>query len=188
MAASANPCGLTTALSRLQEARISTPENRALVLVHVNPSSLSYALSYLQEAGILNQENRALVAAHVKPEDLTSALPCLQRAGISTAENRALAAAHVNPRDLSMALSDLQRAGILTQDNFSALVAPNHVALVTIEAYGAIWWRIPIHLLTTINFQRLLAAAEHANPMTELYPQDCKDGCSDVDTAIWKRS
>jgi len=69
---------------------------------------------------------------------------------------------------LALVLPHLHQARILTQGSFAALLAPNHATLLTIEAHDRIWSRIPNHLLTTANFQRLLTAAEHANPMAEL--------------------
>ena len=143
---------------------------RARPFTEGNGSAVLSTLSCLQRAGIgiLDQENRALVAAHAAPGHLELALSSLQQAGILTQENFFLVAANANPRSLESAFSYLLRAGILNQENFAALVAPNHAALVTNEAWRIIWSRIPNHLLTTANFQRLLTAAENANPRAEL--------------------
>jgi hypothetical protein len=69
---------------------------------------------------------------------------------------------------LAAALSPLQEAGMLTQENFEALLAPNHEALISEQARQLIWYIIPNHRLTQVNFQRLLTAAEHVNPFEEL--------------------
>jgi hypothetical protein len=69
---------------------------------------------------------------------------------------------------LALALSYLQEAGILTEANFAVLVAPNHATLVSEQANQLIWGRIPRHLLTQANFERLVIASEHANPIAEL--------------------
>jgi hypothetical protein len=65
-------------------------------------------------------------------------------------------------------LLQLKQARILTQENKARLIAPNHVSLVSDQVIESIWWRIPEHLLTQANFQRLLTAAEHAEPMAEI--------------------
>jgi len=168
VAAHAAPGHLELALSSLQQAGIVTQENFFLVAANANPGSMASVLFHLQKAGILNQENRALVDAHANPYDLERALSYLQQARILTQENFALVAAHGNPRVLAKVLFCLQEVGILIQRSFAALVAPNHTALLTIEAYDRIWSRIPNHLLTTANFQRLLTAAGRANPMVGL--------------------
>jgi hypothetical protein len=158
-----NPDDLCTMLSRFL-----THENLALVASHANPRILNWALCSLQKARILTQPNLELVANHARPDVLARALSSLQKDRILTQPNLELVATHARPDVLAYSLSHLQQAGILNQQSIAALVTPNHAALLTIEAHDRIWGRIPNHLLTTVNFQRLLTAAEHANPMEEL--------------------
>ncbi len=166
--AHANTADLALALYCLQADGILTKDNFALVAAHANTAGLVSALYHLQKARLLTQDNFALVFAHANPGDLAYALSDLHRARLLTQDNFALVLAHANPSDLASALSDLHRARLLTRDNFEALLAPNHGSLVSNTAYQLIWSRIPNHLLTQVNFQRLLTAAEHANPMEAL--------------------
>jgi len=95
-------------------------------------------------------------------------LEFIKEYGILTSNNFVLIATHPQPYELNRILPSLRNVRILTQVNFDALLAPNHMALVSGDAIELVWKRIRRHFLTQENFQRLIIAAEHANPMEEL--------------------
>ena len=168
VAAHANPSTLAQALIDLDLNYILTDENRRVVAAHANPSALAHALIDLDINDILTDENRRVVATHAGPANLAGALRILWEAGILTQTNLSLVAAHNDPEHLTSALGRLLGSWILTQANLTALLAPNHATLISAEAYQHVWSNIPVRLLTQANYQRLLTAAEHANPMEEL--------------------
>ena len=147
---------------------ILTEENRALVANHDHPDELLRWLVTLGINGILTQDNFTLLTNHPDQAGLTSMFRPFQRAGILTQDNFTLIANHANTSYLANALAYLQIALILTEANFRALVAPNHAALVSAEAVAWVWSSIPRDLLTQANFESLLTASEHANPIPEL--------------------
>jgi ribosomal protein L12E/L44/L45/RPP1/RPP2 len=159
---------LAGALYNLLKAQILTQANFNLIAVHEDYQCLAFAFIYLQNAQILTQANFNLIVAHEVPKYLAEALRLLSLTLMLTRANFELVATHNDTLHLASALFDLRNAQILTQANFTALLAPNHASLITKYASEHVWTRIPTHLLTEANYQRLLTAAEHANPMEEL--------------------
>ena len=168
VAADTHPYKLAKALLHLHKAHILTPDNLNKVYKHPRRSDLVNPLCVLQEASILNQESFSEIIRCTDPRRLARALSDLHRAQILTPENRAIIIQHTSVYGLDIALDALRRAGLLNQENFTTITAPNHIVLIRSPASNEIWERIPQHLLTQDNFQRLLTAAEQENPMQAL--------------------
>jgi len=157
---------LSYTLAILYDAKLLTQENFELAAANEN-LYLGECLNMLQKAELLTQENFELVVT-CTGFYLSHVLELIIQSGIFTSNNFVLIAAHPDPYELDDTLSSLKEADILTQVNFDALLAPNHMALVSEDAIELVWDRIPVHFLTQENFQRLIIAAERANPMKEL--------------------
>jgi hypothetical protein len=161
-------CDLVDTFFCLSQAGILNQDNFTVAATHVNPYGMGSTLSYLQNVGILNQENFTVVAAHVNPGELLGPLACLDDVGILNQENFTVFATHANSNQLATACIYLQTAWILNQANFDALIHPNHGQLLSNEALERVWGRLPLHLLTQVNFDQLLVAAQAENSLQEL--------------------
>lgn len=128
------------AITILERANISTPENRDAVAAHANPRDLASALESLNENDILTPKNRDAVAAHPNPFRFANTLVDLQEADILTSEHRDALARHDNPMYLASALILLHQAGILTPDNLEAVAThdkPQQVSIAFCSLYQA---------------------------------------------------
>jgi hypothetical protein len=164
----ANP-RLECSIIHLHHYEILTPENLNSVLASKNPDCLASALVILHQAEILTPENRNSILASLEPANFfASALVALHKAQLLTRENRNLLRVQQKSRILAMVLEYLNQANILTQTNLEALLTPVHAALLSDRAMNAVWYRMTRRHLTPANFQRLLTASEHDNPLQEL--------------------
>jgi|GEM_PF-2909067 len=183
---------LQQVLSHLQEAGILTLDNYTQAIQHQHPYSLGGALYHLKEARALNQDNFNLVVKDPDPTDLGAVLSYLKKNAMLTAANQNIAAQSPNHSGLSRALCYLEKSGILNQgnfaliaqypnvhfalhhlstcgilnqQNFTSLFSANHKPLISGKAARLIWAGRPNHLLTQVNFEQLLTAAEQHNPL-----------------------
>lgn len=168
VAAHTGPFSLKNGLARLQEFEILDQSNFDILIAHPEPNELAYALTYLQESALLTPDNRNKLGMHPNLDSLVDLLNYLQRARLLNQINFELIITIANSFNLSQVLNHLLDAGILNQGNFSSLIAHNHAALLTEDAYRHIWAEIPRHQLTQPNYQRLILAAEHTEPLAEL--------------------
>lgn len=159
---------LNKIFSNLKNIKISNKANFNAILKHSRLSLLDSALLALKEQNILNEANLSLIVAHQDILHLSYVLSALQKQNILNEANLNLIVTHQNISVLYHVLSSLRRIGSLTQDNFVALLNPLHAILLTQEVLDDIWHSIPRHHFTQENFNRLIRASEHPNPLIEL--------------------
>jgi len=163
-----HPRLFASALVHLHERKILTPDNQALVAIHASPLDLACALSSLHYHQIFTTNTRDKLALHANPTSLMEAIIGLNHAEILTYGNLAVVCDSNDPSALRSILLILHRCTILSDENRDTLVLLNHASLVSREAIRLIWEQIPEQLITQENFARLLAAAEHPQPMMGL--------------------
>lgn len=159
---------LTIALWDLNQIGLLSQDIFVSIVSHANPRNLQNAFTVLHHAEMLTPANRLCIAHLCNQDGVDSALGCLQQQHLLTQENFDRITNHPSPHCLGRVLLQLKFANLINAENFHALILPSHQILMTEETLFNIWDMIPSRQLNQVNYQRLLAAAAHENPIAAL--------------------
>lgn len=140
----------------------------SLVCRHQRPDLMAEGIRELSAGEILTPQNLSCIFKFTCPQVLAGAFRILDEGEMLSDENREALGLLSSRDDLCSAMACLQRNNLLTQANLNSLILPQHQALLTDDADHIVWSRMPDSHLTQADYQQLLIASEHAEPLQEL--------------------
>jgi hypothetical protein len=166
------PQSMQRGLETLQEVNLLSKENREFIFKYQQPLRLAYMI---KDSPKIFHDNREFITNHPHPYGLTKVINFLQLAQILNQTSLDLINAHYNCDDINnergfiyiLDMLNFPLINLLTQDNFNSLMNPDHVILISPEGLRY-WQRIPPHLLTQENFERLLVASRARDALRQL--------------------
>ncbi len=183
---------LVCALLALQSAGLFTAKNFETLRTHEKLGDVTDTIEFLSMVGMLSEENFEAVKSHRRPTGFVLALMSLYGAGMLKAENFEIMQRYPAPNEMAAVLNLLYAAKILNQRNFEAVQSFSEPVVVASALHqlhsrqildqrnfsallqhrvllsGAIWDRLPLHIVTLEVFNEFLQRARQANPEEQI--------------------